>query len=149
MKNYEINSETFCLISDGISTKVVEKDRSFVVNNSANSIMENSCEYFGSTLEGRKKGTTNLTGLTHKVPIIVEESGSIIFFPTKSSRINDCCWISLNNLKNYYKSNDSIVLEFYDNQKIILKEVSFGIINNQILRASRLDAVLRTRKLKK
>ena len=111
--------------------------------------MEDSCEYFGSTLEGRKKGTTKLTGLTHKVPIIVEESNSIIFFPTKSSRLNDCCWVSLNNLKNYYKSNDSIVLEFYDNQKVTLKNVSFGIINNQILRASRLDAVLRTRKIKK
>lgn len=148
MKDYEINEETFCLLPNGEYTKVVEKDKIFIVKNNVQKIMENSCEYFGSTYEGRKKGTTKLTGITHKVPIIIEESNSIIFFPTKSSRLKDCSWISLNNLKNYYKSADKIILEFYDNQKVSL-DISYGVINNQILRASRLDAVLRTRKLKK
>lgn len=148
MKDYEINEETFCLLPNGEHTKVVEKDKIFIVEKNVQKIMENSCEYFGSTYEGRKKGTTKLTGITHKVPIIIEESNSIIFFPTKSSRLKDCSWISLNNLKNYYKSADKIILEFYDNQKISL-DISYGVINNQILRASRLDAVLRTRKLKK
>lgn len=148
MKDYEINEETFCLLPNGEYTKVVEKDKIFIVKNNVQKIMENSCEYFGSTYEGRKKGTTKLTGITHKAPIIIEESNSIIFFPTKSSRLKDCSWISLNNLKNYYKSADKIILEFYDNQKVSL-DISYGVINNQILRASRLDAVLRTRKLKK
>ena len=148
MKEYEINEDTLALISLDSKTKVFEKERTFVVNKQISEIMEDSCQYFGSSLSGRQKGTERLIGVSYKAPIIVEESKNIIFFPTTSPRVKNCNWISLNNLERYYTKNKKLVLEFKNNQKIMLN-ISFGIIDNQILRATRLESVLRGRKIEK
>lgn len=148
MNEYEINEDTLALISLDDKTKVFEKDKTFMVSKDTNLIMEDSCQYFGSSLTGRQKGTENLIGVSYKAPIIVEESNNIIFFPTTSPRLKKCSWISLNNLERYYTKNKKIVLEFKNKQKIMLN-LSFGVIDNQILRATRLEAVLRGRKVQK
>ena len=148
MNEYEINEDTLALISLDDNTKVFENDRTFTIEKATSKIMEDSCEYFGSSLSGRQKGTEKLIGVTYKAPIIVEESKNIIFFPTTSPRIKSCNWISLNNLERYYTKNKKVVLEFKNKQKIMLN-MSYGIIDNQILRATRLEAVLRGRKSEK
>ena len=145
MKDYEINEQTLAIIPWKNKSKVYEKEINFVVDKSVHTIMEESCEYFGSSLEGRQKGTTSLIGIRHKTPIIIEESKEIIFFPTSSPRGNNCSWISLNNLENYKKENDKIRLRF-NNKKEINMDISYGIIDNQVLRATRLESILRKRK---
>ena len=87
MNSYEINEDTIALIPYNNMTKVYEKDDSFLVNKDANKIIEDSCEYFGSSYDGRKKGTTSLTGITHKVPIIIEESEQYICGLQKTGKI--------------------------------------------------------------
>ena len=148
MKEYEINEDTLALISLDKKTKVFESNKTFTVDKETSKIMEESCEYFGSSLSGRQKGTEKLIGVSYKAPIIVEESKNIIFFPTTSPRIKSCSWISLNNLERYYTRNKRLILEFKNHQKIMLN-LSYGIIDNQILRATRLEAVLRGRKSEK
>ena len=146
MKNYEINSDTIALIPiNSTKTKVYELENEFIVDKSGLKIMEESCEFFGSSLQGRQKGTKNLTGITHKSPVIVEESRNIIFFPTNSPRLSKCCWISLNNLENISKSSDNTLLIFKNERKLYL-DISFNILDNQILRASRLESVSRKRR---
>ena len=72
MDSYEINKDTVALIpKDGKTTIVYEVDNSFVVNKPALKIVEESCGYFGSSLEGRQIGTSRLVGFTHKVPVII------------------------------------------------------------------------------
>jgi len=147
MDEYEINEETLAIIPlKNDKAKVYESDKVFIVNKSAIKIMDESCEYFGSSLEGRQKGTSKLIGVTHKAPVIIEESKQIIFFPTMSPRIEKCSWISLNHINKIYKNNDKNYILFKNN--IILEaDVSYGIMNNQVLRATRLESVLRSRKL--
>ena len=145
MDEYEINEGTLALISDKESTIVYEDDKIFCVPKIANEIMEDSCAYFGSSLAGRQIGTNNLIGVTHKSPIIVEESREIIFFPTCSPRLEKCSWLSLNNIDRYYTDGNKVVIEFKNGQKLKLN-LSYGIIDNQILRATRLESVLRGRK---
>ncbi len=149
MTTYEINNETLAVIPKNETTSFIyEKDRKILVNQSVDEIMEESCEYFGSSLKGRQSGTTALTGITHKVPIIVEESSNIIFFPTSSPRLKDCCWVALNNIVSYSKENNVCKIKFNDG-KIIKFDASYGIINNQVLRASRLQMMLDSRKRRK
>ena len=112
-----------------------------MVNLSPNKIVENSCEYFGSTLSGRQKGSYSLINITHKVPVIIEESKEIIFFPTVSPRLKDCSWISIKNITDYYEKDDKVFINFEKNKTIDL-DLSYNIISNQILRASRLESVL-------
>ena len=144
-ESYEINNSTLALIALDNKTKVIEEEREFFIDKTPSNILEESCEYFGSSYLGRKIGTKNLIGITHKSPIIIEESREIIFFRTASPRLNKCSWISLNNIKNFIKNNEKTKIIF-DNQKEIIVDVSFGIMENQILRASLLESTLRKRK---
>jgi competence protein ComK len=141
---YEINKNTLAIIpvSDEKS-KILEIENEYIVKEKSFKVIEESCKYFGSSYEGRFQGTKSLIGVTHKSPIVIEESSKLIFFPTASPLRNNCKWISLNNIKNYFPGNnfDSSIIEFINGEKIEL-DMSYGSLNNQILRATRLKVVL-------
>ena len=88
-----------------------------------------------------------MTGVTHKAPILVEDSHNLIFFPTSSPRLNDCSWISLNNIESYTPYDDESLIRF-NNNLILQVAASNKIINNQVLRATRLESVINKRKTK-
>ncbi len=149
MKRYEINDNTLAVIPfNKYETIVYEGEDSYILEKSVSKIMDESCKYYGSTLEGRQKGTSYVTGLRYKAPIIVSEDNNIVFFPTSSPRLKDCGWISLNNIKEYYAFENKMILVFMNNQKIEI-EISEYILKNQILRAAMLDSTIRKRKIKR
>lgn len=146
MDSYEINDDTLAILPlDESRSKVIEKDNTFVVNQTPMKIIDNSCQYFGSSYQGRFLGTKSLIGISHKAPIIVEESREMIFFPTSSPRLINCAWISLKNLQNYKRNNKSTQLIF-NNGNLLDLNISYGMVDNQVLRAARLESVLRIRK---
>ena len=141
--NYEINYETQIIMPIGDnSSKIIESEEEYFVKKSVQNIMEHSCEYFGSSFEGRKEGTKKLLGITHKSPIIIEESRKIIFFPTTSPEKEDCVWINLDKIDTYYKKDSKTSTIKFKNGDIIDLNLSIGSLNNQILRATRLKFVL-------
>ena len=145
MISYEINRNTLALIPmDEEQTKIIEKNRKFIINNNIMDIIKRSCEYFGSSYVGRKEGTRRLTGITHKSPIIIEETNNMIYFPTESPRLNTCSWISFNNIKKIINNNGKAIIIF-DNDKALKLNISYYTLDNQILRSSKLDSVLRKR----
>ena len=145
MISYEINCDTLALIPVSENeTKIVERDNIFIVKMPVMKIIENSCEYFGSSYLGRHEGTKKLIGITHKAPIIIEESKNLIYFPTTSPRLDECMWIGLNNIKTYESKNGKTELLFDNNHKIKI-DMSFGSFDNQVLRATKLESVLRKR----
>ncbi|MBO6195105.1 MAG: competence protein ComK [Bacilli bacterium] len=145
MISYEVNCDTLALIPVSENeTKIIERDNVFIVNKPVMEIIEDSCEYFGSSYLGRHEGTKKLIGITHKAPIIIEESKNLIYFPTSSPRLMNCIWIGLNNIKTYESNNGKTELLFDNNKKIRLN-VSFGSFDNQVLRATKLESVLRKR----
>jgi competence protein ComK len=145
MISYEINSNTMALISlKNNQTKIIEKDNIYIINKNTMDIIKDSCEYFGSSYLGRKEGTKRLTGITHKSPIIIEETNKIIYFPTESPRLSSCCWISFNNIKKYINNNGKATIIF-DNDRILNLDISYGILDNQILRSSKLESILQKR----
>lgn len=146
MNDYEINDDTLAILPiDECRSKIIEKSKSFIVNQPAMKIIDISCQYFGSSYQGRFLGTKSLIGISYKAPIIIEESKEIIFFPTTSPRLFNCAWISLKNLYNYRKNNDSTIIVF-NNGHLLNLEISYATLDNQVLRAARLESVLRLRK---
>ena len=142
---YIINSNTVAIIPlKNKITHVIEKDDSFIINENSMKIIENSCEYFGSSYNGRHIGTKNLTGINYKSPIIIEETKNIIFFPTTSPRQSDCSWISLNYINNYVNKDGKIEVFFENGEKYIF-DISYGSFDNQYLRATKLESILRKR----
>ncbi len=148
--DYEITYDTQIILPiDENSSKIIENDSEYVINNSTLNILEHSCEYFGSSYEGRKEGTKKLLGITHKSPIIVEESRKIIFFPTSSPENSNCIWINLEKIEKYYKVNSKKSAILFKNGDVIEFDVSYGSLTNQILRATRLKYILEERMTKK
>lgn len=146
VENYEINSSTIAIIPvDKKKSRIVEEDNILFINKDTTEIIDNSCRFFGSSYLGRHEGTKSMLGINYKTPIVIEESKEIIFFPTSSPRFDNCYWISLKHVEKYLKN--------YNNSKIIFKngyeldiDISYGSLENQILRSTRLESLLRTRK---
>ena len=145
MISYEINRNTMALIPiNDKQTKIIERNRIFIINQNIMDIIKYSCEYFGSSYLGRKEGTRKLTGITHKSPIIIEESNNLIYFPTESPRLNSCSWIGFNNIKKYINNNGKATIIF-DNDKVLDLNISYNSLDNQVLRSSKLESILRKR----
>lgn len=147
MKDYEINSSTIALIPiNEEQTKIIEFSNSFIVNMNSMKIIERSCEFFGSSYMGRHEGTKKLIGINYKSPIIIEESRNIIYFPTTSPRLSDCAWFNLNYISNYEDSNGKSLI-YLENGENIEIDISVNSFDNQFLRATKLESILRKRKL--
>ncbi|HHU54418.1 MAG TPA: hypothetical protein GXZ63_01215 [Mollicutes bacterium] len=147
MEKYEINTSTIAILAlDGDKSKVIEEDDSFIINRTTPKIIDDSCRYFGSSYLGRFEGSKNFLGGTiYKCPIIIEETREIIFFPTGSARSTECSWISLNKISHYEKKKDQTIIHFKNGTSFV-HPISYSSFENQILRASRLESILRQRK---
>ena len=150
---YSINEDTLFLdwIKDNevkVFTKIYEQDKILKLDDTPTNIIKYGCEYFGSTLEGRQKGSMSLLGIKHKVPVIVEGSMELIFFPMCSPRIRACSWVCFNNILTYKRSGYDTEVLFKNGQKLIIN-ISYGIFENQYMRATKLKMVSTLRKLAK
>ena len=143
---YEIDLSTVMLIGiDESKTKVVTLDDEFIVDIDSKKIMDNSCKFFGSSLSDRVNMTKRLVGIKSKSPIIVEDSRNIIFFPLKSVRDKCNIWISFNNLEKYVKNGDRTAFVFKNNKRVVI-DFSYYIIDNQVTRSLMLDYELKKRR---
>lgn len=145
MNYYEINEDTLAVIPIEINkTKVIEKENEYVINKNAYKIMDESCMYYGSTYKGRLKASKNILNCSYKLPVIVEETKNIIFFPTKSSLLEDCSWINFNFIKKIEKFDNKCAVYFINNIREIF-DISKLSLENQISRSTRLGYIMQQR----
>ena len=130
---------------DESKTKVVTLEDEFILDIDSKNIMDNSCKFFGSSLSDRVNMTKRLVGIKSKSPIIVEDSRNIIFFPLKSVREKCNIWISFNNLEKYVKNGDRTAFVFKNNKRVVI-DFSYYIIDNQVTRSLMLDYELKKRR---
>lgn len=144
---YEINEGTLAILPlDVYRSKVLEDDVEYVIEENPYQIMEDSCRYFGSSYKGRKEGARSILGQGYKTPILVEDGRNIVFFPTVSPTAHDCIWIASKKIK-YTKYLDELSSKIiFDNSKEIEVPISKRSLDNQLLRATRLESVVRNRK---
>ena len=140
MDDYEINRSTYAVISlSNDETLIIEEGNQFIVNKSSLKIIDNSCRAFGSSYAGRFTGSKTLLGISYKIPIFIYEGANILFFPTASPRSKECCWISFNNIKNYYQKNKRTKIIFKNGTEYTF-DVSFYVIENQIFKSAMLQS---------
>ena len=148
IENYEINRDTCALINiNGEATQVLEKTHEYIITKSTYEVMDNSCAYYGSSLDGRIKGTKMILGSNYKLPIVIEEKNDIIFFPTTGSNNGNCSWVSLNHIQKYEPYKGYTKVKFYDGKTIVLK-MSCPSFETQLFRAMRLQKILEERRVK-
>lgn len=146
---YEFSKGTLAIVpNENESSLVYEDDDRYIIDQTPFKIMEESCKYFGSTYAGRKDSARSILGAEYKVPIIVEDSDNLIVFPTTSPQSTDCTWVSLKRIKSFVKIDSSNTKIIFDNGKEIIVPCSYRTIENQVSRASRLDLIMRSRKIR-
>lgn len=146
-KEYEINEGTLAIISLGKDqSKILEDHDHYIVNQKSFDILDHSCKYFGSSYEGRKEGAKAIIGANYKLPIIIEDERNLIFFPTSSPEDNECIWIAVNKIRDYYEEKYNTTKIVFDNGEEIVLPMSFRSIQNQIFRATRLCYLLKSHK---
>jgi len=147
MQEYEINCDTLAILpTDDIKSLVIEKENEYVIDNRPFQVMDYSCQYFGSTYHGREEGSRSMIGVSYKAPVVVEETSEMIFFPTMSPQISSCSWIALREVKKIVDNKDGTTTVIFFNGREIIIPCSKHTMENQLLRATRLESVLRSRK---
>lgn len=147
LDSYEINVETLLIVPIGKSrSKVYEFDGEYIVRMSSLAIIKHSCLYFGCSYEGRKEGTKALIDVEMKVPILIEDSRNILFFPTSSCIHKSSIWVSYQNLIKYSKLNEFSTILYFRNNKSIKVDTKYNLIDNQVIRSIKLETLLSKRK---
>lgn len=145
MDEYEITSSTLMLeYYDEEKTKIYEFDKEFIVNDSLFNIISNSCNFYGSTYDGRVEASKKILNTNIKVPIVVEDLKKIIFFPTKAIYKTGSRWISFNNLDRieHVGRNNSLTRLCFCNGKMYDIENSYEIIHRQLFNCLTLEKTL-------
>ena len=145
MENYEINDDTYAVIgtSEG-KTKIIEKDREYSINNEAYHIMDDNCKYYGSSYKGRLEASKEILECSYKLPVIIEETSNLIFFPIISSLLEDCTWLNLDTIVRVEKCGTQAKVVFINGNYILLDSSKLSL-DNQIYRATKLSAIMKKR----
>ena len=147
MNNYEINTETLVILPyNNGKSKVYEYDGEHVVNCIPIDIIENSCLFFGASLEGRRAAVKEMLGIDMKVPVLIEDSKNIIFFPIANCIHKSSIWISYQNLVKYTKLDELSTVLYFQNNKQLVIEAKYNLVDNQIIRCAKLDTLLNKRR---
>ena len=142
---YEITSSTLLLeYYDTNKTKVYELTDEFIVEQNILNIVENSCNFYGSSLEGRISASKKILGTNIKLPVVIEDVKKIIFFPTRANYQINCKWLSFNNIDRIEKigKNNKLTRVFFCNGKYIDVKISYEIIYRQFYNCLLLEKTL-------
>ena len=146
INEYFINEDTLIIVpDDNNSTRIYDNDGIYNINTKTFNIINESCLYYGSSYGGRYIGSKKMLEMNYKLPIILDEVKEVIMIPSCSPNSDKCCWICLNNIENYRKTNNNTTIYFTNGIEYEI-DISYASIENQILRATLLLTKLRKRK---
>jgi competence protein ComK len=149
IEEYEINPFTMFIkpVSYGskLFTQIFEIEDEFLSPYKPIEIIEKSCEYFGATFKGKKEGSTLLTGVTHKVPIVIDSMNFIYFFPTTSPNRPECIWISPDHILRHQRHSPTETFVTFQNKKSHIFPVSYNSFKNQLMRTAYLRSKMMQR----
>jgi competence protein ComK len=145
IEEYEVNPYTMFIkplvYGSKMYSQIVEIEDEFTSPFKPIEIIKKSCEYFSSSYEGRKNGTKQLIGITHKVPVAIDPSNFIYFFPTTSPNRSECIWVSHEHVLNYRRLAANQTEVTFQNKQSFIFPISYSSFENQLLRT----ALLRTK----
>src|SRR4051812_32643745 len=138
IEEYEVNSCTMYIEPVEYGSKIyshaVELEDEFLSPYKPLDIIKNSCAYFGVDYESRKRGTRNLIGYNRKIPIVIEPTNHMFFFPTASPDSPECIWFSHEHIENCHRVAAQQTLIIFRNKQSRVFPVSYSTIQTQMLR---------------
>lgn len=126
-------------------SKILEKNAEFIVKLSPTELMEKSCNYFGSSLEGKQEGTKKILKYSHKLPICLEALSNMYFFPSTSPSNENCHWLAHSHIRELRPTDNFKTEVVFFNGKSIIVDVSHGSLENQLHRTAQYKHLLNKR----
>ncbi|WP_342513030.1 competence protein ComK [Sporosarcina sp. FSL K6-1522] len=126
MTNYIVSFDTFMLQpvnKDGkLATRVVERNREFLIPKKPIHIVRKSCDFYGGSLQNSINSARLMLGNRHKTPIILASGfGSpYIFLPTLSPRSEQNVWFSYHAIDYIEPDHLGSIVYLENNQSIKL-----------------------------
>ena len=146
VEEYFINEDTLLLIpKDKRTTKIFDINGEYVIKKNIFDLVEESCQYYGSSYNGRYVSAKKTLDMDYKLPIIIDEVKEVVLFPTCSPKLSKCMWICVNNVENYSKNKKNSTIKFI-NGKSYEVDITLNVLENQIMRATLLLMKLKKRK---
>ena len=146
IEEYFISEDTLMLLPlSKNETKILDISGEYIIEKNIFEVVDESCQYYGSTYNGRYISAKKTLDMDYKLPIIIDEVKEVVLFPTCSPKLENCIWICVNNVENYIKNNKVSVIKFTNGISSELN-ISINTLENQILRATMLLMKLKKRK---
>lgn len=146
IEEYFISEDTLMLLPlNKNETKILDISGEYIIEKNIFEVVDESCQYYGSTYNGRYISAKKTLDMDYKLPIIIDEVKEVVLFPTCSPKLENCIWICVNNVENYIKNNKVSVIKFTNGVSSELN-ISINTLENQILRATMLLMKLKKRK---
>lgn len=146
IEEYQINSWTMFLepveYGSKIFSRIVEYNDEYLSPLRPIDIIKKSCIYFGVDYESRKRGTRHLVGYNRKIPIAIEPTTNVFFFPTISPTSAECIWISPELIEDIHRAGPQKTQIYFRNKQSHLFPVPYGTIEGQILKTALLKTKL-------
>ncbi|MGC4379364.1 competence protein ComK [Fictibacillus sp. Mic-4] len=150
IENYDILKTTMALLPvwtkyGELHTKVVDLYGTLIIADKPLNIIKYNCVENGSSYEGKKEGTRQLTGLKSLLPIAVCEQHDIYMFPTASPKNPECIWLSLSHIYKALRKTSRSCDVLMKNGFLIPISQQKEAVESKINRAARLRSALMDR----
>src|SRR5699024_12211645 len=109
----------------------LEETRETLVPYTPTKLVDLSCKCYGSSLKGRIEGTTMLSGVTNKPPIIIDSPQGIYFLPTMSPLKPECTWLSHSHIERVIETKFGQANIHFIKWSNFFEDVTYQYIQNQ------------------
>lgn len=145
MEKYLVNNKTIALVKINKKTLIIDVNKVEVLNKSINKIINDSCNYYGSSLKGRKISAQNILNLKYKVPIVIDDKNNIIIIQLNSPRNRVSLYLVTNKVINYEFNQNK--LKILCSHNIIFNvKISKNTFEKLLINSLQLNNVLNWRK---
>lgn len=104
-------------------TQIVAETQTLMIEEKAVDLLENWCLTFGSSLRGSADVVKHHLNVTQKLPLLVDPSGRLFFFPTLSHEHPECIWINAAKVRRLKDLGRKTLVQFHKDDL----EVDIGI----------------------
>ena len=145
MEKYIINNKTVAVLKKNDKTIIYNVDKVYVFNKNISKVLDYNCNYYGSSLLGRKISAKNILKIKYKLPIIIDEINKITLIQLNSPRGKKCIYLVTNKIIDYEEQNQYLKIKCVNNINFYVK-ITKNNLEKMLIMSFKLNNILFWRK---
>lgn len=119
-----------------LNSTILEEFQEIDTGESPLTLLEHSCDYYGSDLNGRLRSASMILTGQRMLPVLVSETNRICMVPTCSPYNPECVWLSYKHVKDIVPKEARSVVVFSNYQMVEL-DITRDTLETKLSKASR------------